>query len=265
MCLLFGLSGCVLTTPETDAEPEALLPADLVVMTYNIHRAQGTDGIIDLERIAQVILSVEPDLVALQEVDRFVERTDRVDQAERLASLTGMHMRFGFAIPYQGGEFGNVILSRHPIDTLRLHPLPGEPGEDRILMDADILYHSGTGTVDTLTFLATHLDTFAEPRQASIPLMLSVIDALQGRFTILAGDLNARFQSEEIDLLLSRLQNPTPGEEVPTFPASNPERQIDYVFFNDSPLWVVKETRVLQAPIASDHAPLVVTFQKKTP
>ena len=260
-CCIF-LSGCVLTSPDSESPP--LLPSDLVVMTYNIHRAQGSDGEVDLERIANVILSVNPDLVALQEVDRFVERTGRIDQAVILQNLTGMNMRFGFAIPYQGGEFGNVILSRYPVDTLRLHMLPGEPGEDRILMEADIIIGENGERSDTLTFLATHLDTFEEPRSASIPIINSVVDNIANRFILLAGDLNARPESAEITALLSRLRDPSPEEMLPTFPAANPERQIDYIFYSDTPDWRVKEVRVLHAPVASDHAPLVVTFQRES-
>src|SRR5690606_29450074 len=68
------------------------------VMTYNIHHASGNDDCtdeetpegeipepdcaLDLERIAQVIESQSPDIVALQEVDRFWARSGGVDQPE---------------------------------------------------------------------------------------------------------------------------------------------------------------------------------------
>ncbi|MEX2025646.1 MAG: endonuclease/exonuclease/phosphatase family protein, partial [Pirellulaceae bacterium] len=61
----------------------------LRVLTYNIHHGEGIDGKLDLPRIARVIESVDPDLVALQEVDRRVERTGSVDQPAELARLTG--------------------------------------------------------------------------------------------------------------------------------------------------------------------------------
>ena len=71
---------------EEDPEPE---PVSLSVMTYNIHHGAGVDGEVDIQRIADVILEADPDLVSLQEVDRFVERTARADQAQQLEELTG--------------------------------------------------------------------------------------------------------------------------------------------------------------------------------
>ena len=43
------------------------VPSRLRVLTYNIHHGEGTDGQFDLGRIAEVMLSAQPDLVALQE------------------------------------------------------------------------------------------------------------------------------------------------------------------------------------------------------
>ena len=42
---------------------------ELRVLTYNIQHGAGADGIVDLERQAEVIQRLKPDLVALQEVD----------------------------------------------------------------------------------------------------------------------------------------------------------------------------------------------------
>ena len=43
-------------------------PLRLRVLSYNIHHGRGSDGKVDLERIAQVIRGAKPDIVALQEV-----------------------------------------------------------------------------------------------------------------------------------------------------------------------------------------------------
>jgi endonuclease/exonuclease/phosphatase family metal-dependent hydrolase len=42
----------------------------VTVMSFNIHHGQGTDGVLDLERIARVIRASGADIVGLQEVDR---------------------------------------------------------------------------------------------------------------------------------------------------------------------------------------------------
>src|SRR3954447_16208752 len=59
-------------------------------MTYNIHHGEGLDRKIDLVRIAELIKRERADIVALQEVDKGVERTGRRDLPQELASLTGM-------------------------------------------------------------------------------------------------------------------------------------------------------------------------------
>src|SRR5512142_1551034 len=88
------------------------LPRRVTVLTYNIHHGEGTDGRIDLERIARVIRLVSPDLAALQEVDRRTTRSGGVDQLAELGRLTGMEPLFGKTIPHQGGDYGNAVLSR---------------------------------------------------------------------------------------------------------------------------------------------------------
>ena len=50
------------------------------VLSYNIHHAEGVDRRLDLPRIADLIKSVEPDLVALQEVDRGTDRDGLIVQ-----------------------------------------------------------------------------------------------------------------------------------------------------------------------------------------
>src|SRR6266705_6832152 len=87
----------------------------LRVMTYNIHIGIGMDKTTDLKRLAGVINHEHPDLVGLQEVDRGVERTQRVDEIAEIAKLTRMEYAFAYNLHYQGGQYGVAILSRFPI------------------------------------------------------------------------------------------------------------------------------------------------------
>src|SRR5437762_3345786 len=80
-------------------------PLRLTVMRYNIHHCEGTDKKLDVARIAAVINAAKPDLVALQEVDRNTNRTNHVDQPAELAKLTKMHVFFGKAMDFEGGEY----------------------------------------------------------------------------------------------------------------------------------------------------------------
>jgi endonuclease/exonuclease/phosphatase family metal-dependent hydrolase len=84
-------------------------------MTYNIRHGEGMDGRVDLERIAEIIRREGADIVALQEVDRGVARTARRDLSGELAALTGMTCVFSNNFHFQGGEYGNALLTRFPV------------------------------------------------------------------------------------------------------------------------------------------------------
>ncbi|MBX6361431.1 MAG: endonuclease/exonuclease/phosphatase family protein [Acidobacterium ailaaui] len=113
----------------------------LRVMTYNIHHgnppSKAAEGTIDLRAIANVINKAKPDLVALQEVDVNTTRSGiDVNEAEALAKLTGMHFHFSQALNYQGGKYGDAVLSRFPIADTFSYQLPiikGTNEEIRVL------------------------------------------------------------------------------------------------------------------------------------
>src|SRR6266496_5969554 len=124
------------------------------VMTYNIHVGVGMDKKLDLQRIADVINEQRADLVGLQEVDRGVERTQRIDEIAEISRLTRMDYAFAFNLRYQGGQYGVAILSRFPIlaSDHRLYKNRRE-AERRGFIRIEI---NVAGSV--LNFVTTHLD-----------------------------------------------------------------------------------------------------------
>src|SRR5205814_5475509 len=126
----------------------------LRVMTYNIHVGVGMDKKLDLPRIAGVINAQHPDLVGLQEGDRGVERTQRIDEIAELAKLTQMDYAFAFNLKYQGGQYGVAILSRYPIKSFdhRLYKNTRE-AERRGFIRAEVSVGGRT-----VNFVTTHLD-----------------------------------------------------------------------------------------------------------
>jgi endonuclease/exonuclease/phosphatase family metal-dependent hydrolase len=75
-----------------------MAPAEttVTVTSFNIHHGQGTDGCLDLARIARVIRASGAGVAGLQEVDRhFAKRSDWADQAAELAGLLGCHVAYG--------------------------------------------------------------------------------------------------------------------------------------------------------------------------
>ena len=251
---LARLSGLlVLAFVATSVEVSADGPIRVRVLSYNIHHGEGVDGKVDLERLARVIKATEPDLVSLQEVDRNTQRTGKVDQPAELAKLTGMHVFFGWNIPYQGGDYGNAMLSKYPIKLTRNHKLPSfYKNEQRGVIEAEIDF---PGFKTPLLFLTTHLDYRgqSQERPASVKKIAEVIAASPAdRPTLLAGDLNDRIGSETLRGFDADWTRVSP-EEQPTFPVDKPTRQIDFILTRPAKTWKVIEARVLDEAVASDH------------
>jgi endonuclease/exonuclease/phosphatase family metal-dependent hydrolase len=235
-------------------------PLKVRVLTYNIHHGEGTDGKLDLERIAGVIRSVEPDVVALQEVDRGTSRTGSVDQPEELARRTGMRAIFSRNIAFGGGEYGNAVLTRWPVAAFRNVHLPLlDDGEQRGVLIVD-LQPPGAGA--SVQFLATHWDHRPADgeRLAAAAKINELMQAAAERPAILAGDLNAPPDSGVLRIVLQQWQ-PSSAQELPTMPSRAPRRQIDYVFTRPPGRWRVSQVRVLDEAVASDHRPLLAELE----
>lgn len=234
-------------------------PGLLRVLSYNIHHGEGVDGKLDLERIARVILSVEPDLVALHEVDSRTERTLFVDQPAELASLTNMQVVFGDNIPYQGGRYGNAVLSRFPIIRTENHALRSfYPGEQRGVLEVEVQLPNNQ---PSLLLFATHLDYRVESpeRLVSASQINELIASRGDRPALLLGDLNAVPGSGAM-LELNKQWRRTNRRTLPTYISDTECKQIDYIMFRPAKRWRVIETRVLRETIASDHRPILAVL-----
>lgn len=227
-------------------------PIRLRLLTYNIHHGEGVDRRLDLKRIAGVILSVKPDVVALQEVDQNAGRTGGVDQPAELARLTNLNMAFGANIELQGGYYGNVVLSRFPIVHDQNHLLPRlNDGEQRGVLAAEVAVEN----LDRpLLVLATHFDHRRHPaeRVLAAKFVNDLVATDRQRPALLMGDLNDVIGSDSLNHLETTWlrSNEAP---LPTIPVANPIRQIDFILVRPAASWRVIETRVLEEAVASDH------------
>ena len=106
------------------------------IVTYNIQYGRGRDGVFDLDRIAGEVSGA--DVIALQEVERFWSRSGGADQPRLIASRFPDHYAaFGPGVDLhlagtgpgeesagRRRQFGNMLLSRTPLLTVRHHLLP---------------------------------------------------------------------------------------------------------------------------------------------
>jgi endonuclease/exonuclease/phosphatase family metal-dependent hydrolase len=234
----------------------------LKILSYNIHHAEGVDRKLDVERIAAVIRGCEADVVAVQEVDRGVERSKKIDEPGELARLTKLeHFVFGKTIDHQGGDYGNLVLSRFPIVSSKVHRFPNEAGaEQRGAVEAEISPPDGPA----FRLFGTHLDfgrkdASEADRQGAIRLVNERVEAT-GQPAILAGDFNCVPGSRTIENVLKTWTQSNASDAFTT-PVDKPTRQIDFVFLRPKGQWKVIDVKVLDEAVASDHRAILATVE----
>lgn len=249
LALLIALTACARTRPDPPVDQTT---ADTIhVVAYNIHHGEGMDEVVDLERLARLIVDTNPDLVALQEVDRETERTGGVDQANALGRLTGLEAVFGAFMPYQGGEYGMAVLSRWPVVASQNLRLP-DGAEPRSSVSVRI---RAPNTGREFLFVGIHFYRTEEERLAQATRLLELIqeDTIP---VILAGDFNSTPGSAVIDLLARSFTVIDKGDDHLTFPSWEPAREIDFIMLRPGHRFEVLEHSVGHEPVASDHRPL---------
>ncbi len=243
----------------------------LKVLTYNIHHGEGGDGNVDIDRIAKVILESKADLVALQEVDRGVERTKKIDTMTMLADLTGMTYTFGKNLDYQGGDYGNGVLVRYPIlEERNLFLRSIQSSEQRGLLQLVIEVKG-----QEIVFMNTHLDDKPDDaeRMACVQEIKTAAQQYASRPVILCGDFNDIPASATIGKMKDTFDDSWDqigAGEGNTYPASKPAKRLDYIFTKKNNLGSITSlslkpvsARVI-AGDASDHLPLLVEFEMKS-
>lgn len=258
-----ALSCAIALTIVNAGSAETHGPLRLRVLTYNIHHAQGIDRKLDLERIARVINEARPDIVALQEVDQGVSRTNQVNQPDELARMTKMHVVFGDNIEFGGGKYGNAILSRFPISQYRNHRLPNrDDGEQRGVLEATVAVPD---QLRPLLLFATHLDHRGDDRERheSAQAINALAAMRPHQPALLAGDLNDTMDSRTLQELAKHwmLTNSRP---LLTVPVNEPNRQIDFILCRPADRWKVIEAIVLPEAVASDHRAVLAVLELRS-
>jgi endonuclease/exonuclease/phosphatase family metal-dependent hydrolase len=235
-------------------------PATIRVLSYNIHHGEGRDGEFDLPRQSRLIMSVRPDLVALQEIDVGTTRASGVDQVRELARLTGMYAEFGKAMDYMGGGYGVAVLSRWPFLSTQNRALPGSPDrEPRIALTVQV--RAGEDT-PLLQFTSTHFDQGSPDDrllQAEYLNELLIRDDVPG---ILAGDFNARPDTEVMKIFQPWWTEAPPDDPpLPVVP-QRPALRGDHILFRPAAAWRSIEYRLIDDTVASDHRPILVVLER---
>ena len=195
--------------PESKPDEHTVKSTDLVLATLNIkHGAEG------LDRIADAILEISPDIIGLEEVDVGCERSEGVDEPAELARLAGYpYYAFSKAIPLGDGEYGTAILSRYPIESFEVISLDSGNGEDRSVGHAVISVTELSPL--KLDVFVTHLSY--ESRSLRITQMETIaVQLAMCDHYVLLGDLNS-FDLEDILYLKGAYYVNRPDRSYTTF------------------------------------------------
>jgi endonuclease/exonuclease/phosphatase family metal-dependent hydrolase len=267
------VTGSTSTPPPTTTTTSG---STIRVLEWNTHHGGfGTDGRYDTDRLATWIVKMKPDVVLLNEIEKYTGWGNQ-DQPEvykrHLETKTGKRWYYTFAQEFgawSSNGKGNLVLSTVPFDSTDKYELVHNG--DRSLAEATITWNSRR-----ITFLLTHLDPDSKTLRLAQATEVTTYSSAQPENKILAGDMNAwpdqtsiaQYNKYFYDSWTVALSKGTAtaftGNEGQT-----KNGRIDYIFYSkQSPNLVVKssqvyDTRNSSGVMPSDHRPVVTTFEVK--
>jgi endonuclease/exonuclease/phosphatase family metal-dependent hydrolase len=246
------------------------------------------------ERIAQQIVELDADVVALQEVALLTPLGELFDQALELGRLTSMHVRYAavhaFALiePEDGraigaATWGNALLTRapledgfarglplggdddpvepsdsgHPLAGVRFSEAPDGSREPRCAVGGRV-----PGPWGDLAVVTAHLAYAGTEQRRAQANEVARIGDVQGGPLVVTGDFNAAVEAPELRSLAGAFDEAFRAVGVA---AGDPRRAscgslaIDHLFSRG--LRAVDCRVVAEAGDASDHLPVVGTFE----
>jgi endonuclease/exonuclease/phosphatase family metal-dependent hydrolase len=241
---------------------------DLSVITWNIERGKAYDSVLS------VLRSLDPDIVLLQEVDRFCRRTGYRDVARDLAHALGMNwvaagefQEIGEARGTQAALHGQATLSKFPIEqteVLRfkaqarwrwsINPLQPRRG-GRIALKA-----RSAGLLIYNTHIESGRDERLRHRQIDEILADQSREAGAIRI-VMGGDFNNGpiLRSSLLRSVTAASFADALGEAHERGPTSSGQRHpIDWIFVRNV---VPLHGRVVDTGSASDHFPLIAALE----
>jgi endonuclease/exonuclease/phosphatase family metal-dependent hydrolase len=262
----------VIMPPPVVVPPAPGTPVRLRILQWNLHHGVGSDGVYNIDRIATAMAAMTPDLIMLNEVEKYTGWGNE-NQPERYRSLleakTGRVWYSHFTQEYgnwTGNGKGSQILSTVPLDAT-----------DQTLIVYGRVIGAATVTVNgrILTLMETHLDPDSQPYRLAQAKQVISWALARPENRIISGDFNAWPDQSSIAEMRKTYTDSWDAAAAMgkafTFAGNNPigatkNGRIDYIFYSKGSANLtliqsqVVDTRNAAGVMPSDHRPVVTTL-----
>jgi endonuclease/exonuclease/phosphatase family metal-dependent hydrolase len=242
----------------------------LRVLQWNTHHGGvGSDGVWDPERLMTWVAKTNPDIVSLNEVERYTSWSKNTDEPATLLALMKQYTGktwYGTFQTLSGSAkgIGCMILSRLPIDASEPRLLSG----GRSALNVAITFNGRT-----INFTTTHLDPDSSTyRKTEIGELTSWEEGLAEQ-RIIAGDFNATYTSTENALMKQTYYDSwavaqadgTALAYAGNTSGNTRNGRIDFIYYSHGSTLALKssqvyDTRDSNGVTPSDHKPLMSIF-----
>lgn len=230
------------------------------VMTYNIQSCCDfvEKGKRSQEKLIAYLRETDADVVVLNEVRDLPGDPLTEDQAGMIARGLDWNYRFAKAIDLYNGSYGNAFLTRHPIKSFSVTPIPlkdPEPGEElprwreaRCVFRAEVEIDG-----ETLVVFGSHFGLSASEQKYAVEITGALLDA-ETKPHVFMGDLNMEPDNPILAPIFARMKDASTVMPEPKLShiSDNPTVKIDYVFVSDG---ITVHDADIPASLISDHRP----------
>ena len=252
------------------------MSAQFRVTTYNVHKCRGLDRKTSPQRIAKVLIEIDADIIALQEILHLPESTKVTDHDQLNSIVVELNRHFASVRqPYcicfgenrrlkNGAPYGNAVLTRMQVASCENYHLPQTRRERRGCLRVDLKLPQRK---EALHFFNVHLGT--GPRERRVQAENLVSQAILRHSTLkgprmIVGDFNEWLPGLTTRLLKDELETVDLKRYVrrrKTYPGIFPLLHLDHIYYDrDLALRSFRVHRSRTALVASDHLPLVAEF-----
>lgn len=218
---------------------------------------------VNIEKTANTIKGLGVDIIGLNEVYDKGEIDCYNLQTDKLASKSDMpYYVFGEGTSFSwGATIGNAVLSKYPIKSVKIYPVPTIPAEKRAPLDKGwyedrVIVKVTVDVGKEIDIISTHFGLNKSEQIIMVDKLVDIIDA-ENKPCVLLGDFNVTPENEILTPIYNRMLNVAESvgkKNEFTYSSLNPQKTIDYIF-------VSKHFKVnsftVKNLVMSDHYPVI--------